>query len=139
VTPVKNRVWFPLKIYPDRVDFSIDRPTTIPRRSSTAPNPLRPEPDRAKRYRARKQELKNDEFDDPEPLRIEVKLLPKIRLSLMPLPREEDEEMEEKSAGASRALGPSAKSSKKKSNRSSSKSSKRSPTPGSKNSSKVHK
>jgi hypothetical protein len=52
---------------------------------------LRPEPDRAKRYRARKQELKNDEFeelerdgDDPEPL------------SLMPSPREEDEELEEK-------------------------------------------
>jgi hypothetical protein len=133
---------------PDRVDFSIDRPSTIPRRSSTAPNPLRPEPDPAKRYRARKQELKNDEFeelegDDPEPLRIEVKPLPKIRLSLMPSPREEDEETEEDSAGAPRALAPSAKSSKKKSNRSSSKTSsktsKRSPTPGWKKSSKVRK
>jgi hypothetical protein len=132
---------------PDRVDFSVDRPTTtIPRRSSTAPNPLRPEPDPAKRYRARKQELKNDEFEvlkgdgDAEPLRIEVKPLPKIRLSLMPSPREEDEEMEEDSAKAPK---PSGKSSKKKSNKSSSKStskrtSKRSASSGWKKSSKVH-
>jgi hypothetical protein len=131
---------------PDRVDFSIDRPTSIPHRSSTAPNPLRPEPDPAKRYRARKQELKNDEFEelegdgDPEPLRIEVKPLPKIRLSLMPSPREEDEEMEEDSAGAPGSSGkPSKKKSSKSSSKTSSKTSKRSPTSGWKKSSKVRK
>jgi hypothetical protein len=62
------------------------------------------EPDQGKRIRSRKRETNDDLFENleeetkREPVMIEVKPLPKIRLSLMPSPREEDEaEVDEES------------------------------------------
>lgn len=80
------------------------------------------------RYKARKTNTKasqlEDTFDTPsaEPVTIEVKPLPKIRLSLMPSPREEDEEDlddEGEPVSKSKFTASSSSSSKLKSKRSS--------------------
>ena len=107
--------------------FPVDRPTT-----PTA-HLMHPDPDPGKRYRARQKEVKNDVFeglpgdgDDEQPKRepvmIEVKPLPKIRLSLMPSPREEDEDADDDSSSSpiQSKNGKTKKKKKKSSRRSSS-------------------
>ena len=104
-------------------------PTRIARPSTPSISLQVPEPD-SKRSSARSAPslVENDIFpDEDEPRRIEVKPLPKIRLSLMPPPREEDEDEESSASPVPsrpvRKKKSSSRSSKRRSSRSKTKSS----------------